>query len=45
MNDNEIVEAIASLWISLGGDRDGFIYCQGKIADKIKEKLSDEDKN
>jgi len=37
-SDKEIIEAIATLWISLGGDKEGFEWCQDKIAKEIERK-------
>jgi len=37
MNDVEIIETMANLWITLGGDAEGFLWCNQKIAEKIRE--------
>ncbi len=37
MNDKELVELIAQIWISHGGDADGFTWCKRAIEKKIKE--------
>jgi len=37
MGDKEIIEAVATLWISFGGDAEGFDWCKDKIKKKIKE--------
>jgi len=42
MEDKEIIEHIARLWIACGGDDIGFSYCTGKIQDKISEILKEE---
>ena len=36
-NDEELVEEMAKLWVSLGGDAEGFEWLQHKIKQKIKE--------
>jgi len=35
MSNGEIIEAIAKLWISLGGDKEGFEWCYHMIAEEI----------
>ncbi len=42
MWDSELIEATARLWVSCGGDDEGFGYCTGKIQDKISEILKEE---
>lgn len=37
MNDNELIEQIAQIWVDGGGDYDGFLYCFQKILKKIDE--------
>lgn len=44
MSDNEVAEKMAQLFISLGGDVDGFAYMYTTIRDKIKKQLSLEEK-
>jgi hypothetical protein len=41
MEDKEIIEHIARLWIACGGDDIGFGYCAKKIEDKIREILEE----
>ncbi len=43
MNDNELIEQIAQLWVSCGGDELGFDYCAEMIKDKISEILEERD--
>lgn len=43
MNDNEIIENIARMWVALGGDDIGFDYCADKIKNRITEIM--EEKN
>ncbi len=37
MNDNELIEKIALLWIECGGDSEGVEWCWRQLRDKIKE--------
>ena len=37
MNDKEMINEVAHLWIRNGGDYIGFQWCYQKIADRIKE--------
>lgn len=37
MSDAEIINLIAAQWLSLGGDSDGFLFCQAEIAERIRE--------
>lgn len=37
MEDREMFETMAKLWIALGGDALGFKYCCSSIEDQIKE--------
>ncbi len=37
MNDEKLIDIIANVWISGGGDRDGLIYCFQKIIDRVHE--------
>jgi len=37
MSDNEIIEAVARLFIDNGGDSDGFWYLSNNISGKIDE--------
>ena len=37
MRDEELVDTVAKLWVSNGGDSDGFLFLFGKIIDRIKE--------
>ena len=37
MNDEEMIDGVAYLWIRNGGDYIGFQWCYQKIIDRIKE--------
>jgi len=37
MNDRELIELVATIWVKNGGDREGFEWLQTKIAQKISE--------
>jgi len=41
MTDKEIIEAIARLWVNLGGDEEGFCWVWGKIRDRIREIINE----
>jgi hypothetical protein len=36
MNDNELIQAIANLWVSNGGDSEGFTWLQHRIRKEIE---------
>jgi hypothetical protein len=36
MNDNDIIDQVAKLWVELGGDSFGFEYNWRKIRDRIR---------
>lgn len=38
MNDDQLIDAIAEIWVSNGGDADGLVWCYHKLHDAIKEK-------
>ena len=37
MNDEELIDEIARLWIALGGDAEGFEWLEEKIKRRIEE--------
>jgi len=37
MNDKELVNVVANIWISNGGDSEGFEWCYKDIKDRIME--------
>jgi len=37
MNDAAMVNYIASEWVALGGDADGFTFMQRKILERLRE--------
>ncbi len=41
MNDKQLIDAIAQLWIASGGDATGFEWCWFKILERIVEILED----
>lgn len=41
MEDQEIIEKVAKLWIELGGDTVGFLYCREEIKQKISDLLEE----
>lgn len=43
LNDDELIDAVANLWISNGGDAEDFIYCWRFIQEAIEEKLKERD--
>jgi hypothetical protein len=43
LNDDELIDAVANLWISNGGDAEDFIYCWRFIQEAIEEKLKKRD--
>jgi len=44
MIDNELVELVARIWVSNGGDEDGLEFCWNKLKEKVKE-LREGEKN
>lgn len=38
MNDNELIQAVANLWVSNGGDSEGFAWLQHKIREEIERR-------
>ena len=38
MNDNELIELIADIWVKNGGDAEGLDYVYEKLKARIKEK-------
>jgi hypothetical protein len=42
MNDKELIELIAQIWVSHGGDAIGFELCRNAIEKKIKELREEE---
>ena len=41
MSDNELISKVAEMWISNGGDSDGFSWCYIRILEKIKNMEGD----
>lgn len=39
MNDGELIDLMADIWVKHGGDTMGFHYCYGEIANAIDRKL------
>ena len=37
MTDNELIDAVARLWIDNGGDAEGIAWCWGRIMERINE--------
>ena len=37
MSDQELIDAVARLWIDGGGDDEGIAWCWGKIQDRVRE--------
>ena len=37
MNDKELIETIAQIWVSNGGDAEGLDWCYLKLKQKINE--------
>jgi hypothetical protein len=37
MNDPELIEKVAKLWIDLGGDAEGVEWCWHDLRDKVEE--------
>jgi hypothetical protein len=38
MNDKQLIEAVAELWLENGGDSDGFLWCINNIHIEIYKK-------
>jgi hypothetical protein len=49
MSDKELIELIAQIWVSHGGDAIGFEYCRSTIEKRIekilKEKEASDERN
>ena len=43
MTDDELIDAVAELWVSNGGDAEGLDWCYLKIKDAINRKLTETD--
>ena len=43
MNDTNIIRAIATEWIRLGGDAQGILFCWKLIYDEVKRQLDAQD--
>ena len=38
MSDTKIIDEMVALWIENGGDAEGFVWCSGKILEKLRER-------
>ena len=46
MSDKELIEAVADLWVSHGGDAEGLDWCFCKLKDAVSERTNtDEQKD
>jgi hypothetical protein len=40
MNDEQLIEAMAELWVSNGGDADGIVWCWHRIKEAVERKTA-----
>jgi hypothetical protein len=43
MNDDDLIELIAQMWVSHGGDTIGFEYCRSTIEKRIEKILKEKE--
>ena len=41
MNDEQLIEAMAELWVSNGGDADGIVWCWHRIKEAVERKTDE----
>ena len=37
MNERDTIQAIAELWVTMGGDSEGIAWCWGDVREAVKE--------
>lgn len=43
MSDKELIDKIAEMWVENGGDRDGLLWVQSQLLERISEKMSEKE--
>lgn len=44
MNDKELIEIVAQIWVKNGGDAEGIEYCKEKLKERINQLIKEKEK-
>jgi hypothetical protein len=42
MNDDDLIDTVATLWVNNGGDADGLDWVYNKLKEKIRNKMEND---